>query len=1039
MDIVQFSIKKPVTVIVGIILIVLFGLIGLSQMPYQLSPDVTVPEIEVRTTWPGATPYEVERDIIEEQEQVLKGIPGLTEMESSSTNSRGSVTLRFSIGTNIDNAVLRVSNKLNEVSSYPENVEEPVINATGAATSPVIWIIMKADKDNPNPVDTYKTFFENEVRQHLERVEGVADLFIGGGRERQMHVIADPAKLASFGITVNDLINVLQSENVDVSAGTMGVGRRNYRIRTVAQFRSPEDIENVIIRSDGQRRIIVADVARVEFGYEKKSVAMIHNMQDGIVIGVKPEPGTNILDMTDRVEERLNWLNAEKMAPQKISLNMVYNQRPYIQGAIDLVKRNILIGAVLAVIVLLVFLRSISSTIVVAVAIPISVIGTFMVMNALGRNLNVVSLAGIAFAVGMLVDNAIVVLENIDRHWGMGKNPYEAAYDGTREVWGAVLASTLTTVAVFLPVVFVQEEAGQLFRDIAIAVSCAVTLSLFVSILVIPMLSEKLFSTIGRKKAKKEDTSLTLLGRGIVDKVMKLVVFATGSAESRIITIVMLTSLSIISGWLLIPKSEYLPQGNRNLVFSILIPPPGLSYEEKKEIGDQLFNSVKDHIGKDHEGLPAIENMFYVGSDRFNIAGATSRDLQRAGELLPLFMKNVNSIPGMFGISIQAGIFQNRLGRGRTVEVDVVGNDMDRIVAAAGTMFGIIMQEIPGSQVRPVPSLELLYPEVNLLSDRERLRASGMSSAELGVTLDVLMDGRKIGEFKQEGKKKIDLIVKASESDIGTPEELYSSIIATPMGKMLPVSSFASLERTAGIDSIRHIERKRTITLQVTPPATVPLEETMDIIDEKVIPAVRSMGLLKGGTTVSMSGVADKLKETQQILQWNFVLAAVIAYLLMSALFGNFVYPIIIMFTVPLAGAGGFMGLALVNKYSQAVPPNMTTPFDILTMLGFIILIGVVVNNAILIVHQALNNVRYHNMDYNEAVLESTRSRLRPIYMSAFTSIFGMLPLVVAPGPGSELYRGLGSVILGGLALSTVFTVFVIPSLLMFVIRMEKR
>jgi HAE1 family hydrophobic/amphiphilic exporter-1 len=578
MDIVQFSIKKPVTVIVGVILIVLFGLIGLSQMPYQLSPDVTVPEIEVRTVWPGATPYEIERDIIEEQEQVLKGIPGLTEMESSSTNSRGSVTLRFSIGTNIDNAVLRVSNKLNEVSSYPENVEKPVINATGAATSPVIWIIMKADEDNPNHISTYKTFFENEVRQHLERVEGVADLFIGGGRERQMHVIADPAKLASFGLTVNDLINVLQSENVDVPAGIMGVGRRNYRIRTVAQFKSPEEIEGTVIRSDGQRRIFVADVARVEFGYEKRSVAMIHNMRDGIAIGVKPEPGTNILDMTDRVEEILNWLNAEKMVPKKISLNMVYNQRPYIQGAIDLVKRNILIGAILAIIILLIFLRSLSSTIVVAVAIPISVIGTFIVMNALGRNLNVVSLAGIAFAVGMLVDNAIVVLENIDRHRGMGKNPYEAAYDGTREVWGAVLASTLTTVAVFLPVVFVQEEAGQLFRDIAIAVSCAVTLSLFVSILVIPMLSEKLFSTIGRKKIKKEDTALTSLGSGLVDLVMKLVKFATGSAGARIITIVLLTSISMVSAWLLIPKSEYLPQGNRNLIFTILVPPPGLSY-----------------------------------------------------------------------------------------------------------------------------------------------------------------------------------------------------------------------------------------------------------------------------------------------------------------------------------------------------------------------------------------------------------------------------------------------------------------------------
>jgi HAE1 family hydrophobic/amphiphilic exporter-1 len=294
------------------------------------------------------------------------------------------------------------------------------------------------------------------------------------------------------------------------------------------------------------------------------------------------------------------------------------------------------------------------------------------------------------------------------------------------------------------------------------------------------------------------------------------------------------------------------------------------------------------------------------------------------------------------------------------------------------------------------------------------------------------MDGRKIGEFKEEGKKKIDLVVKASESDITTPEDLYNSLVATPGGRTVPVSSFSSLERTTGITEIRHLERKRTFTLQVTPPFHIPLEEAMDIINGKVIPEVRSMGMIKKGIDVSMSGVADKLKETRQVLQWNFVLAAVISYLLMSALFGNFIYPLIIMFTVPLAWAGGFMGLRLVDA---VIAPS---PLDILTMLGFIILIGVVVNNAILIVHQALNNVRHHHMDYEEAVLESTRSRIRPIYMSAMTSIFGMLPLVVAPGPGSELYRGLGSVILGGLALSTIFTVFVIPSLLMFFIKMEK-
>lgn len=1039
MDIVQFSIKKPVTVIVGVILIVLFGLIGLFQMPYQLSPDVTVPEIEVRTTWPGATPYEIERDIIEEQEKVLKGIPGLTEMESSSLNSQGSVTLRFTIGTDIDEAVLRVSNKLNEVPSYPENVEKPVINATGAATSPVIWIIIKADEGNPNPVSTYRTFFENDIRQYLERVEGVADLFIGGGRERQMHITVDPGKLSSYRLTINDFINILRAENIDISAGTMGVGRRNYRIRTVAQFKSPDDISNIIIRSDGQRRITVSDVATVEFGFEKDTVAMLHNSKDGIAIGVKPEPGTNILDMTKRTEEVVHWLNEEKMKPEGIYLDWVYDQRPYIQGAIDLVKRNILIGGILAIIVLLVFLRSFSSTIVVATAIPISVIGTFIIMDVLGRNLNVVSLAGIAFAVGMLVDNAIVILENIDRHRGMGKSPFEAAYEGAREVWGAVLASTLTTVSVFLPVVFVQEEAGQLFRDIAIAVSCAVTLSLFVSVSVIPMLSEKLFSTIGGKKVIKKDTALTALGGSLVHFIMKFVHLAIKNTATRLLTIIVLTVLSLFSAWILLPKMEYLPQGNRNLVISLLIPPPGLSYEEKRDIGSQFFKASREYMGKDHNGLPGIQNMFYVGADRIDIAGATSIHIDRAGDLIPLFMQNINSIPGMFGVSMQAGIFQNRIGRGRTVEVDVVGDDMNQLVAAAGTMFGIIKKEMPEAQIRPLPSLELLYPEIRMMPERNRLRASGMNAQQFGVALDVLMDGRKIGEFKEEGKKKIDLVVKASESDIRTPEYLYESVISTPGGTTVPVSSLSSMVRTTGISEIRHLERKRTFTLQVTPPFTIPLEEAMEIIDTKVIPALRSMGMIRKGIDVSMSGVADKLLETRKALQWNFVLAAVIAYLLMAALFGNFIYPLIIMFTVPLAGAGGFMGLKLVNaEFFIEHFSHSPTPLDILTMLGFVILIGVVVNNAILIVHQALNNLRYHAMDHKDAVTESVKSRLRPIFMSATTSIFGMLPLVLFPGPGSELYRGLGSVILGGLALSTVFTIFVIPSLLMFFIRMEK-
>jgi HAE1 family hydrophobic/amphiphilic exporter-1 len=500
---------------------------------------------------------------------------------------------------------------------------------------------------------------------------------------------------------------------------------------------------------------------------------------------------------------------------------------------------------------------------------------------------------------------------------------------------------------------------------------------------------------------------------------------------TRTATVLGFSILSICGAVLLFPKMEYLPQGNRNLIINILIPPPGLSFNERKAIGEHIYRVNEPYFSSDHNGYPGIENMFYVGAEQIMLFGAISIHEQRAAELIPLFMRTIYSIPGMYGVSIQAGVFQTGLGRGRTIEVNIGGDDLNRIVEISGMLFGAIMKEIPNAQIRPVPSLELLFPEVRIIPDRDRLKAAGMTATDFGVAIDVLMDGREIGEFKQEGEKKIDMILKVSEENISTPEKLYNSLIAIEGGKVVPVSSLSKMLRTTGITQIRHLERQRTITLQITPPFSIPLQEAMEIINARVVAPLADQGMLEG-VDVGQSGVADKLTEARRSFQWNFLLAAVIAYLLMAALFGNFIYPVIIMFTIPLAGGGGLLGLKLVNIGIA------NQPLDILTMLGFVILIGVVVNNAILIVHQALNNIRYHGMAYREAVLESTRTRLRPIYMSAMTSVIGMLPLVLIPGPGSEFYRGLGSVVLGGLAVSTVFTVFVIPALLMFFIKMEK-
>ncbi|MBC8318879.1 MAG: efflux RND transporter permease subunit [Desulfobulbaceae bacterium] len=1031
MDIIGQSLNKPVTVAVGVILTVMFGLIGLNKLPIQLTPDVETPQITVSTTWGGATPYEIEKEIIEEQEEVLKGLQGLTKMESASYNSYGEVTLSFALETAIDDALLRVSNKLNEVPRYPENANKPVIEAAGAQSSPVIWMMLKSQQDNKEPIQHFMTFFENNIRQHLERVKGVASLFVFGGTENELHVTLNDQEMARHNITINQIIAALQKTNRNISAGVLGIGKKNYRIRSVSQFQSPLEALDVVVFDDGVKRIYLKDVATVSNGHKKEDVSVLHNGTPVIVIGVRKEQGTNVLEMSDLIEEEVKRLNNGILGQKELFIDMVYDQRPYINTAIDLVKKNVLIGGLLAIAVLLLFLRSIRSTLATAVAIPISAIGTFIFLWLMGRNLNVVSLAGISFAVGMLVDNSIVVLENIDRHRKMGKNSYTAAYEGAKEVWGAVLASTATTVAVFLPVIFIQEEAGQLFRDIAIAITFSILLSLFVSISVIPTLIHQFYKN--QKESPKGALQKSIVGPYLVSLIMKFSGFCLKNTLTRVATVILFTSFSLgLTAWLL-PSSEYLPQGNRNLILNILIPPPGYSVNKMRDMGDYIFKEAKPYFEEDgKDGFPQIRDMFYVGADRFHIFGGLSVHETRAKEMMPLFTRIMNSIPGIFGVSIQAGIFESGIGKGRTVEVNVSGEDIHSIVDASRVLFGSISAKIQGSQIRPVPSLETSYPEVQIIAQKEKLAANGLTEEDLGIYVDILMDGRKISEYRPEGTKQIDLILKGYDSTFETPEDILNGTIVNSFGNLIRVGDVSTLVYSEGMPQINHLERKRTITLQVTPPEDLPLQSAMETIENEIIGPLLKAGTIQG-VEIEVGGNADKLTQTRLALQWNMLLALVITYLLMAALFENFLYPLIILFSVPLAAAGGFLGLKAVNTF---IAPQ---GFDVLTMLGFIILIGTVVNNAILIVHQSLNNVRYNGLEGIAAVSEAVQTRIRPIFMSATTSLLGMLPLVLSTGSGSELYRGLGSILLGGLAMSTLFTLFVIPALLAFFIGFEKR
>lgn len=1045
MNFIDLSIKKPVGVVVGVALIVMFGTVALTMLPYQLTPNVVQPEISVRTIWPGATPSEVERDIIDKQEEQLKSTPDLIAYEATASDNQAEITLTFKVGTDMNKALLEVSNKLNQVDRYPENVLKPVINSAGANASPVIWMGFVANDGNPRDIDTYKTFLDQEIKEQLERVNGVASIFIPGGTDEQLHVKLYPERLAAYGLTIDQVAGVIQAENIDTSAGTVDIDRRTYRVRTTARFTSPEQMQEMVLFHDGTRTVRLSDVATVGKGYEKVKSNILVGSKKGLnkalIYGVRVDPSANVVATTDRVQEVFDYLNKDVLPRHDIHLEWFYDQRGYIKGAIDLVKQNIALGGMLAIVVLMLFLRSIASTAVVALAIPVSIISTFIVLSAMGRSLNTISLAGISFAVGMLLDSAIVVLENIDRHRKMGKGVFYAAHDGAMEVWGALIASALTTIAVFLPVIFLQSEAGQLFKDIAIAVTAAITFSLFVSISVIPMLWTQLMRFTAKRrlaaeeKQKEKETHESILvrfGNTVAGFFMAIVRWSLAGPMNQLFTVLVMGALSVATIYVLFPKMEYLPQGNQNLVLNILIPPPGLSEKESKNVGDGLYEYMKAHFAEEEiGGIPPIKRTFFVASGDFIIQGMIAAVEQRAGEYIPFMMPAVNSFPGIFGLSLQRGVFEQGIGEGRSIDIDISGDSIETLAKIGGMLFGTISQKMPGSQVRPVPSIEVLFPEARLIPDRNALASVGMSSASFGFAADVLLDGRKISEYVEEGQKSVDLILKSHDEQINSPEALYMTQVATPKAGLVPISVLSELDHTTGITKIRHVGGKRTITLQVTPPITMTLEEAVEVLEKGLLAGMEEKGMFKGAE-VRLAGQADKLLETVHSMKWNLLFALAIIYLLMSALFGNFVYPLVIMCTVPMAAAGGFIGLAMTNKF---IAPQ---PLDILTMLGFIILIGIVVNNAILIVYQTLNNIRYNDMENKEAVLEATRSRLRPIFMSSLTSIFGMMPLVLVPGPGSEFYRGLGSVITGGLAFSMFFTIFVTPALMYFAVGLER-
>jgi len=997
----RLSLSNPVAVAVAVLLVLLFGLISLGRLPIQLTPEVQEPEITISTTWRAAAPEEVESEIVEPQEDALRGLPGATKVLSEASRGQGKVTLTFAVGTDLRRALLEVMSRLNRVARYPTDADEPIISTVGGDSRPIGWFIIKPVAGNERDIASYQDYIEEVVQSRFERVPGVAMSEVRGGRENELRITFDPYKAASFGIELPEVVELVGAE--DVSAGFADVGKRRYTVRYTGAYSLADFDEMILAWRDGQP-VYLRDVATVEIRMVDRSSFVIQNGDPAMAVNAHRETGVNVLEVMGGLRLAVGELREGPLQRAGLSIEQVYDETLYINRSIAMVGNNLGLGILLAVGVLWWFFRKFRATLMVALAIPVCVLGSFMILDAAGRTLNVISLAGLAFAVGMVLDAAIVVLENIVRLREKGESAEVASAKGASQVWGALLASTATTVAIFLPVVFLADEAGQLFADLALTIAVAVCFSLLVAVTLLPTTAMTWL-----RSAKMKDPHQHWWNA------MTAAIMRTTGPRRRLFWIAGLLTVPLLLAYFMIPKADYLPEGNRNLVFSFINPPPGANIEfMEKEMGQQVADAMRPYLTGEKQ--PQLDNYFFVAMSRGMFMGARTVDPDQTGMLVPLINQVIAGFPDTIGFAFKASLFGG-LGGGRSIDIDIQGRELEPLLQAGMVGF-MAVREAFGIMPRPFPGLELAEPELRLRPDERRIAEAGWNRGDMGDIIRALGDGLYVADYF-DGEQRLDVILRSDEWT--TPEALAAIPLATPTAGIQPLGELMDVVRTAGPDQLRRIDRRRTVTLQVRLPEGMSVEEGIDLIKTKVTPVIEAA--LPEDGFIRYSGSADKLKTTLANMGGTFLLAIVILYLLISALFRSFKDSLLVLLTIPLATVGGVATLFFMNL------AGIKQPMDLLTMIGFVILLGLVVNNAILLVHQTRAAER-EGLARRDAVEQAVHLRLRPILMSTLTSLFGMLPLLLIPGAGTELYRGLAGVIVGGLAVSTVFTLILLPSLL---------
>jgi len=994
----KFSVKKPVTITMLILIVIVIGVVSFSKLQIDLLPQMDLPYIMVQTNYQGAGPEEIESIISKPMEQTLSTVENIEAVISISSEGSSLLLMQFAYNTDMDEVMLQIRERVDVIKGFlPEGTSSPLALKLDPNALPIVQLAVSSKGD----LHTTQKIAEDVISPRFERIEGTASASVTGGLDQEVEVMLKEEAVKGYNLSSSYIGQILMAENLNMPGGTVKKGNNELTVRTMGEFKSIEEIRNLTIPLSRGGTVRLKDIADVNLKSKEQSSITKLNGSEVVQISVMKQSDANTVNVASDIDKEIEKLKTEY---PELDLVTVFNQADYINLAIDNLIKTATQGGILAILILLIFLRSFKTTLVIAVSIPFSIITTFVILFFTDITLNMLTIGAFALAVGMLVDNSIVVLENIYRNRSLGMDIITASVDGTNEVGMAVTASTLTTIAVFIPIVFTGGLSSILFKDFAITITIALLSSLVIALTLVPMLSSKLISV---KNLESEEEQEKKQGPLVVSykKVLSL------SLRHRFITILSSIAMFIISVMMVISVgAEFFPATDEGMINVSVSMPAGSETEEL----DALLKEIQDSITE----IPEIEFTFTTagGGGMYGIGGGSTgtmnvmlKDLSERDKSAKQISDEIRTltkdIPGAeISVAESSSMMMGTLTG--AISISIKGDDMD-ILKAIGDDFKNIIEKVEGTR-EVTTSYEDGIPQVQIIADRGIASQYGLTTAQIGNSVINTLSGKNVTKFKVDGDE-IDVVLKGDNFYGESFSYLEMLPVETPVGSRVPLSEVAEIKVEKGPVSIYRENQVRVLTVSGSvvgrdvQSASVEIEE---LLKEYEMPY---------GYSYVFGGEIEQIQETFKDLFLVMLMAIALVYMIIAAQFESLIQPLSVMFSVPLALSGGFIGLFIAGL-----------PLNVIGIIGLIILVGVVVNNAIVLVDY-INIRRRRGETRDAAIMKAGPIRIRPIMMTALTTILGLVPMSLGIGEGAELIQSMGVVVIGGLSLSTVLTLIIVP------------